>query len=75
MDVTWTLKVCPECGEAVALVNAPVHKQGCSHPTCEHVQVIRADAMEHIRAYYETGYPDDPEDVREIGRIARDALR
>lgn len=41
----WTLKACPECGEAVALVNAPVHKQGCSHPTCEHVEVFTADAL------------------------------
>lgn len=35
----WTLKACPECGYAVAIVNAPVHEQGCSHPNCELVLV------------------------------------
>lgn len=39
----WTLKVCPECNYAVALVNAPVHEQGCSHPDCVDVDVVPAE--------------------------------
>jgi len=36
----WTLKVCPECNEAVALVNTPVHVQGCTRPDIVWVEVL-----------------------------------
>jgi hypothetical protein len=35
----WVLKACPECNYAVALTNAPIHKEGCSHPDCVEVVV------------------------------------
>lgn len=35
----WTVRVCPECDYLTAIVNAPVHEQGCSHPDCEEIEV------------------------------------
>lgn len=38
----WTVNVCPECHYLTAIVNAPVHEQGCSHPDTELVTVLEA---------------------------------